>query len=55
MLLGIFEITSCSSINTTTSNIVEVDEMNMILKINDTLVDATFYDNASVKELKKLD
>ena len=28
--------------------------MNMILKINDTLVDATFYDNASVKELKKL-
>lgn len=28
--------------------------MNMILKINDTFVDATFYDNASVKELKRL-
>ena len=54
MLLGMFGITSCSSINTTTNNIVEVDEMNIILKINDTLVDATFYDNASVKELKKL-
>ena len=54
MLLGMFGITSCSSINTTVDNIVEVDEMNMILKINDTFVDATFYDNASVKELKRL-
>ena len=33
MLLGIFGITSCSSVNTTVDNIVEVEEMNMILKI----------------------
>ena len=58
ILISLLFITSCNNNTLTTTNtnskLTNIEDNNMTLKINDTLVNITWENNESVKELKEI-